>query len=211
METETAATEAPRAANILAFNRWGVDGIQVEDQGLHRYISLEPRIVPRTGARHAGKRFHKSRMFIVERLMNKMMVPGHRSRKHTISSGHNTGQSQQVYERVVRAFRIIEEKTKTNPIKVLVKAIENAAPREEIVTIEYGGAKYPKAVDCSPQRRIDVALRLFSTGASDRSFNKKLSIEEGLAEEILSAYNLDQKSVAIAKKLELERQADSSR
>ena len=33
---------------------------------------------------------------------------------------------------------------------IFVKAIENAAPREEITTIEYGGARYPQAVDCSP-------------------------------------------------------------
>jgi len=41
--------------------------------------------------------------------------------------------------------------------------------------------------------------------------NSKISIERSLANEILAAYRVDQSSSAIQKKLELERQADSSR
>jgi len=197
--------------SVLAFNKWATEGIKVEDPGLGRYIALEPRLVPKTGARYAGNRFHKSKTFIVERLMNKLMVSGHKSKKHLRSSGHNTGKSASVYNAVQSALEIIEKKTKENPIKVFVKAIENAAPREEIVAIEYGGARYPKAVDCAPQRRIDIVLKYFAQGAYERSFKKKTAIENALAEEILAAYNADSKSVAIGKKLELERQADSSR
>ena len=78
-------------AEIKAFNRWSSEGVLVEDLGLQRYISLEPVIVPKTGARYAGNKFHKSRINIVERLVNKLMVPGHKSKKHFMSSGHNTG------------------------------------------------------------------------------------------------------------------------
>ena len=98
-----------------------------------------------------------------------------------------------------------------NPIEVFVKALENAAPREEITTIEYGGARYPQAVECSPMRRVDVALRQMVQGSYSRCFNKKIKIEDALADEIIKAYNTDQTSQAISKKLELERQADSSR
>ena len=59
---------------IKVFNRWSAEGIKVDDVGLVGYISVKPRIVPRTGARYAGKRFHKSRTFIVKKLMNKLMV-----------------------------------------------------------------------------------------------------------------------------------------
>lgn len=196
---------------VLAFNRWDCEGIVVEDPGLKRYVSLDARFVPRTGARYAGRRFHKSRTFIIERLMNKLMVTGHKAKKHYRSSGHNTGKGALVYDIVFEALKIIEEKTKENPISVFVKALENAAPREEIVAIEYGGARYPKAVECAPQRRIDVALRYFTQGAYQNSFNKKRKIEQALADEILAAYKLDPKSLAISKKLELERQADASR
>jgi ribosomal protein S7 len=48
-------------------------------------------------------------------------------------------------------------------------------------------------------------------GAYAASFGKKKSIEEALSEEIVKAYNMDQASTALSKKLELERQADASR
>lgn len=196
---------------IKAFNKWGMEGIKVDDAGLQRYVTLDVRFVPKTGARYAGKRFHKSRTFIVERLINKVMIPGHKAKKHVRSSGHNTGKSALSYKIVMDAFSIIEKHTKKNPIEVFVKALENGAPREEIVAIEYGGARYPKAVDCAPQRRIDIALRFFVQGASERCFNKKVSVESALADEILAAYNSDMKSFAISKKIEIERQADASR
>lgn len=198
-------------SEVLAFNRWSTDGIVVDDPGLKRYITLDPKIVPKTGARYAGHRFHKSRTFIVERLMNKLMIPGHKGKKHFRSSDHCTGKAIHVFDTVEEAFEIIEKRTKENPVKVFVQAIVNAAPREELVSIEYGGARYPKAVDCAPQRRIDITLRYMVNGAFDRCFAKKKTLSEALADEIISAYRLDNKSAAIAKKLEIERQAESSR
>ena len=113
---------------------------------------------------------------------------------------------------VLNAFEKIEDKTKKNPIQVFVKAIENASPREEVTGIEYGGARYSKAVEISPLRRIDIALRFMVWGAYSKSFNSKPKIAETLANEILGSYNLDTSlSNALSKKLELERQADASR
>ncbi|HLG25159.1 MAG TPA: 30S ribosomal protein S7 [Candidatus Nanoarchaeia archaeon] len=196
---------------IKAFNRWGMEGIKVDDQGLSAYVTLEPKIVPKTGSRYAGNRFHKSRIFIVERLINKIMIPGHKSKKHYKTSGHITGKANTAYGIVEDAFKMIEKNTKENPIKVFVKALENAAQREEIITIEYGGARYPKAVECSPQRRVDLVLRHMTQGAYHKTFNTKKSIVATLADEILNAYRLNPSSHAISKKLEIERQSDSSR
>lgn len=196
---------------VKAFDKWETTGIKVDDQGLQRYINIDAKIVPKTGATYAGNRFHKSRTFIVERLINKIMVTGHKSKKHTISSGHNTGKGQQAYNIVEECFTMIEEKLKKNPIEVFVKALENAAPREEVVSIEYGGARYPKAVECSPQRRIDIVLRLMTQGAQQKAFNSKKSVASALADEIMNAYQMSSNSVAISKKNEVERQADSSR
>lgn len=196
---------------IKAFNKWSVEGIKVDDPGLERYITLVPRIVPKTGARYAKNRFHKSKIFIVERLINKVMIPGHKSKKHFKSSGHITGKSNKAFSIVEDVFGLIEKQIKENPIKVFVKALENAAQREEILTIEYGGARYPKAIECTPQRRIDVALRYMTQGAYHKSANTKKSIRTALAEEIINAYRLSNASNAIAKKLEVERQADASR
>lgn len=196
---------------IKAFNRWSTEGIQVQDAGLQRYISLDSRIVPKTGGRSAKNRFHKSRVFIVERLINKVMIPGHKSKKHFKTSGHMTGKAQTTSQIIEEVFKTIESQTKENPIKVFVKALENAAPREEIITIEYGGARYPKAVECSPQRRIDIALRLMTQGSYHRSFNSKKGIVKALSDEIIASYNLSLASNAISKKNEVERQADASR
>jgi small subunit ribosomal protein S7 len=196
---------------IKLFNRWSVEGLTVTDPGLKRYISLTPLFVPKTPARYAGSKFHKSRTNLVERMMNKLMVPGHKSRKHFKSSGRVTGKSSTVYKIMEETFKIIESKSKKNPVEVLLRAVENAAPREEIISIEYGGARYPKAVECAPQRRIDLALRWMTQGVYQASFNSKRAVEEVLADEILNAYALSPNSGAIAKKLELERQADASR
>jgi len=196
---------------VLAFNRWGTEGIKIEDPGLEEYITLEPRLVPKTGARYAGNKFHKSQTFIVERLINKIMIPGHKGKKHFRSSGHMTGKSNQAYGIIEQTLKEIEKRTKQNPIAVLVKAITNAAPREEIVSIEYGGARYPKAVECAPQRRVDVVLRYFVQGAYQKTFNAKKELIKALADEIIAAFNLSNNSLAISKKQEVERQADSSR
>lgn len=195
----------------LAFNKWECDNLQVQDPGLKRYVTVNPAIVPKTGARYAGQKFHKSKIFIVERLINKVMVPGHKAKKHKISSGNITGKAATAYRIVLDALNTVEKRTKQNPVQVLITAVENAAAREEIITIEYGGARYPKAIEMSPQRRIDQVLKLMVQISYQKSFNKKRNVESCLAEEILAAYNMSPTSGAISKKLELERQADASR
>ena len=61
------------SSEIKLFNKWSVEGIKLMDPGLVNYINLNPTIVPKTGARYAGNKFHKSKVFIVERFMNKIM------------------------------------------------------------------------------------------------------------------------------------------
>lgn len=199
------------STDIKFFDKWSADEIKVNDVGLVNYITLQPRIIPKTGARYAGNRFHKSRVSIVERLVTKLMNSGHKSKKHFMSSGHNTGKKSNALKIVKNALEICENKMKENPIAILTIAIENAAPRAEVIAIEYGGARYPKAVEVAPQRRVDLALRYMTQGAYLKSFNKKKSIDEALAEEIMSAASLSDKSNAIAKKRDLERQAASSK
>lgn len=193
------------------FNRWETNGILVEDPGLKKYINLNPIMIPRSCGRNAGIRFYKSKNNIIERFMNKIMVPGHKGKKHLLTSRHTTGKYNQAYKITLKTFEKIEKETKENPIRIFVKALENAAPREEITTIEYGGARYSQTIECAPQRRIDIALRQMVQGSYQKTFNKKKKIYEALSEEIINAYKINQASQAISKKLELERQADASR
>ncbi len=197
--------------SILLFNRWGVEGVTVRDLGIRDYMVIEPKIVPKTGARYAGMKFHKSKIFIVERLINKLMVPGHKGKKHWRSSGHITGKKEHAMRTVERAFEIVEHKLHKNPLEVFIVGLENACAREEIVTIEYGGARYPKAVEVAPQRRIDIALRMMVQGSYARSFRSRLPVEQALAEEIMGAYQNSSKSSAVSKKRDLERQAASAK
>lgn len=200
-----------KMTEIKFFNRWSTEGVSVKDQGLTPYVTLDPKILPKTGARYAGQRFHKSHVFIVERLATKMMNSGHKAKKHQMSSGHNTGKKNNVLKIIEKALAKAEQKLKKNPLAILVDAVENSAPREEVIAIEYGGARYPKAVDVAPQRRVDLALRGLTQGAYARSFNKKMKIEDALAEEIMAASQSSVKSTAVSRKRDLERQAASSK
>jgi len=196
-----------------AFGRWDTKDIIVQDPGLRRYISLRPVLVAFTAGRHTEKQFWKSKKPIIERLINRVMVSGHRRKKHFRTSGVFSGKKHKAYKTVQEAFEIIERKTKKNPVEVLVRAIETGSPREGITTIEYGGVAYPKAVDLSPQKRIDLVLRWFTQGAfhSSASSKSKNPIARTLADEIIATYYNDNKSTVISRKIEVERQAQASR
>ena len=112
---------------------------------------------------------------------------------------------------VIDAFKIIEKKTGENPLKIFIKAIENAAPRDEVTALEYGGARYPQAVDVSPRRRLNLVLRYFVSGSYDKAFNKKATIVESLAKEIMAAAEGSSESFAVSKRNDAEKQADAAR
>ncbi len=192
------------------FNKWDTSGITSTDISIQPYMNTKPQMTLKTQGSNAGQRFHKNKSHIVERLIMRLQVPGHKGKKHFRSSGRCTGKTFTTTKIVIEAFSKIEQKTNQNPIQVFIKALENSAPREEITTIEYGGARYPQAVDCAPQRRIDVALRMMVQGSYQASFGKKKKMSDALADEIMAAYNSDQKSTAISKKLEMERMADAA-
>lgn len=199
-------------SEIKLFNRWSFENIEVKDPGLKKYICLTPIVVPKTGGKHAKKPFHKSKLNIVERFANKLMVPGHRGDKHLISSGRCVGQTFTIMNIIKMVFEKLENKTKKNPIQVFVTAVENAALREETTSYQLGGIIVRKAVVTSPQRRVDLALRNISQAAYRKAFGKKISIVDALVEEILGAYNNDpSKSEAIKEKERIEREAEGAR
>ena len=197
---------------VKLFDKWSMENISVNDPGLRKYISLKPLIVPRSFGRQAAKQFHKSQMNIVERLMTRLFVPGHRGKKHLISSGSNVGKTSKILKILQETFKILEQKTSKNPIEILVKGLENAALREEITSFQVGGIIVRKAVITAPQRRIDLALRLITQGSYQKAFNKQKTMAEALADEILACYNYDsQNSHAIREKERIEREAGGAR
>jgi small subunit ribosomal protein S7 len=195
MSRSQTTVEAPKL-----FGEWGFEGIDVRDIGLQRYLNLEPIYLPHTGGRHEARKFRKSDMNIVERLINSLMRPG--------SSG---GDKSRLINVVRNSFKIINLRSGRNPVEILVRAVENAAPNEDTTRIGYGGVVYRLAVDISPQRRIDLALRFIVRGVKEATFSNRLTLEEVLATQLIGASNNDGNTFAIRRKQEVERIALSSR
>ncbi|MCW4011996.1 MAG: 30S ribosomal protein S7 [Candidatus Bathyarchaeota archaeon] len=185
---------------IKLFGEWGFEDIEIRDIGLKRYINLDPIYLPHSGGRHEARKFRKSNLNIVERLINNLMKPG--------TSG---GDKIRITSAVKTAFSIINLKTGRNPVEVLVRAIENSAPNEDTTRIGYGGVVYRLAVDCSPQRRIDLALRYIARGIKEQTFGNRKTLEEIVADQLIGAANNDGNNFAVRRKQEVERIALSSR
>lgn len=181
------------------FDKWDLEEVKVEDLGLVNYICLDEILVPHTLGRHVKRQFAKSKVSIVERLMNKIM------RTHI-----NSGKKNKAYNIVKDSLEVINKRSKENPIQILVKAVENTAPREEITRVKYGGIGYQVAVDIAPQRRVDLALGFITRGAMQSAFKRKRSAAECLADELMLAAEYDTRSFAIGKKDEKERIARSA-
>lgn len=196
---------------LLTMGIWDASEVTVSDDGLVRYISLENILAPRSKGRHVEKQFYKAEVPIVERLLNRLYVAGHRGQKHYITSGINTGDSEKLWNVIEDAFEIIEEQTDENPIQVLVDAIENSAPTEEVVTYQRGGVRARKAVIVSPQRRVDLALRLIAQGAYEKRLTDSDSAAETLANEIIQASNGNNDIRAVREKERREREAEGAR
>ncbi|MCK5177248.1 MAG: 30S ribosomal protein S7, partial [Candidatus Aenigmarchaeota archaeon] len=146
-----------------------------------------------------------------ERLINKLFVVGHKGKKHKITSGHNVGKTYRTMNTVIEAFEIIEQKTKKNPIEVLVGAMQNSAPIEEVISFQRRGIIVRDIVLTSPQRRLDLALRHTCQGTYRTSFNSKKKASAALSDELMNAYNNNAKSYAITEKERREKEAMGAR
>lgn len=189
-----------KTQEIKLFGKWSFDGIKVENPGLKRYVTLKPVYIPHSMGRHEHGRFRKGEVNIVERFLNNLMRPG-----------MTAGKKARAVNVLRNAFEIIHLRTGQNPIQILVSAVENSAPCEDTTRIGYGGVTYHMAVDISPQRRVDLALRFLSEGARKATFGNPRPLEEWLAEELVLAAKNDSKSKGVAKRHEVERVALSSR
>lgn len=199
-----------RAASLRLFGKWD-SNVQVNDEGLKRYINLTPRMIPKASGVHQKNQFHKSKMHIVERLALHLIVSGHSSKKHKITSGKFGGGYQTALKTVEKAFGEMEKKSGKNPVEVFVRAIENAALCEEVAAYQVGGMTARQAVITAPQRRVDKALRLFAQGAYKDSFNKKTKVADALVNELMAAYEGSNKSLAIRERERIEQEAAGSR
>ena len=193
---------------MLLFNKWNTGDIEIQDSGLKNVIALDQAIIPISFGRHEHQRLKKAEVHIIERLVNKLM---HFGKKYAKNTGRMGGKKGRMIKTVKTALDLIHYETGKNPVELLVRAIENAAPNEDTTRIVYGGVVYHVSVDVAPLRRIDLALRFIAEGVRESTYSNPKTIEEALAKEIISASSNSMESHSVKKKNEQERIAMSSR
>ena len=111
------------------------------------------------------------RSVVVTQLVNKVLQRGKRSTAERI-----------VYE----ALATIEQKTGTEPISTLKRALDNIKPQLEVKSRRVGGATYQVPVEVRGPRSTTLALR-WLVGYSRQRREKTMA--ERLANELLDASN----------------------
>ena len=108
---------------------------------------------------------------LVSQLVNKVLLDGKKSTAERIVYG---------------ALEQCREKTGTDPILTLKKALDNVKPALEVRSRRVGGATYQVPVEVRPGRSTTLALRWLVTFTRQRREN---TMTERLANEILDASN----------------------
>lgn len=131
---------------------------------------------------------------LVSRLINRVMKDGKKS----------VAQKQ-----VYRAFELISQKTKKNPLEVFSKALENVKPTMEVRPRRVGGAAYQVPMPVRGERREALAIRWLIQYARKRSSTEYHYFYEKLAAEILDAHQ--NQGGAVKKKEEVHRMAEANK
>ena len=108
---------------------------------------------------------------IVTQLINKVLLDGKRSTAERIVYG---------------ALEGAREKTGTDPVQTLKRALDNIKPTLEVRSRRVGGATYQVPVEVKPNRSITLALRWLIGYSRQR---REKTMTERLMNEILAASN----------------------
>jgi small subunit ribosomal protein S7 len=111
------------------------------------------------------------RSLLVTQVVNKVLERGKR------------GLSERI---VYRALDIVRDKTGSEPIATLKRAVENTKPQLEVRSRRVGGATYQVPVEVRPRRANTLAIRWLVGYARQR---REKTIAERLANEVLDAAN----------------------
>lgn len=103
-------------------------------------------------------------------------------------------------------LNIIKEKTKSDPLTVFDKAIENISPTVELSSRRVGGANYQIPIEVRPDRRFILAVRWLLTAARSK---KGMPMASRLAEEVIAASAGE--GAAIKKKTDTHKMAEANR
>jgi len=193
--------EAPIAGiGTMVFGKWDASEVTCDDPGLAPYINLTTIGTPHSGGRHANAWFGKSKLSVIERFINNLM-----------RTGKFSGKKQHCVKAYEQALDKIASKSGHNPLQKFIDAIVEAAPCEETTRIKVGAVSQPKAVDSSPSRRLDIALRNIAIGAAAATAKSRRTLTEGIVSELSKAAEGDVNSYSVGKREEIERIAASAR
>ena len=200
-ELESPVNKAPIAGiGTLVFGKWDATEVTCDDPGIAPYINLTTIGVPLSGGVHANQWFGKQRLSLIERFTNGLM-----------RRGPNSGKKGATVSAMNQALDKIHDRTGENPLQVLINAVVNSAPCEGITRIRFGATSQPKAVDVSPSRRVDIAVRNLTKGATSATVKSKRDLTQCIVNEVLKAAEGDVSSFAVSKREETERIAASAR
>lgn len=104
------------------------------------------------------------------------------------------------------AFDIIEEKTKSSPVKIFEQAMDNVRPTIEVKSRRVGGSTYQIPTEIRPSRRAALGMRWLISFATKRP---EKSMARKLAGEFLDASN--NKGSSIKKKEDTHKMADANK
>ena len=132
---------------------------------------------------------HKS--VLVTQFINKVLQRGKRSTAERI-----------VYD----ALDIVEQKTGSEPVATLKRAVDNVRPQLEVRSRRVGGATYQVPVEVRPRRATTLAIRWLVGYARER---RERSMAERLANEILDAGNGI--GASVKRREDLQKMAESNK
>jgi len=128
---------------------------------------------------------------LVTQLVNKVLSRGKRSLAEQI-----------VYD----ALETIKERTSTEPISTLKRAVDNTKPQLEVKSRRVGGATYQVPVDVKPRRATTLSVR-WLVGYSRQRREKTMSMR--LASELLDASN--GVGAAVKRREDMHKMAESNK
>ena len=131
------------------------------------------------------------RQLLVTQIVNKVLQQGKRS----------------VAERIVYdALKLIEERTGTEPIATLKRALENTKPQLEVKSRRVGGATYQVPMEVRRERQTTLAIRWLVGFARAR---RERTMTERLALELMDAAN--GVGASVKRREDLQKMAESNR
>jgi len=133
----------------------------------------------------------KYRDKLVSKLINKVMLDGKKPAAEKV---------------VYRAFHLISEKTKDDPLKIFKEALDGIKPILEVRSRRVGGATYQVPMEVRPERRVALGLRWLVFYSRERG---EKSMEEKLAAEILDAK--EKRGGSVKKREDVHRMAEANR